>query len=257
MTAQSDQDRHARNRCPRQLLPGAADGAHPGDSGVVGRRRHSGRVLGSRLAHGHPEVDREGRPQVGRHMTPSTATTRSWSRSSTRKATMDSIVIIGGGVGGTIVANLVSRHLGDDIDDGPSGHGHRRVRPACLPARLHVHHVRQERPSNLSRPERTLLDDRVQLVVGDVDSIDERTQRSSRSPASASVYDHLVIASGSRIVPEEIPHFEQEAQHFYSRRRGPAAASSARCIQRRPDRGRHRGDALQVPACAARGGVSH
>jgi sulfide:quinone oxidoreductase len=29
-------------------------------------------------------------------------------------------------------------------------------------------------------------------------------------------YEQLVIASGSRIVPEEVPHFEQEAHHFYT-----------------------------------------
>jgi sulfide:quinone oxidoreductase len=29
-------------------------------------------------------------------------------------------------------------------------------------------------------------------------------------------YDYLVLATGSRILPEEIPYFEQEAHHFYT-----------------------------------------
>jgi sulfide:quinone oxidoreductase len=34
-------------------------------------------------------------------------------------------------------------------------------------------------------------------------------------PGEPLVYDWLVIATGARIVPEEIAHFDEEAQHFY------------------------------------------
>jgi sulfide:quinone oxidoreductase len=81
-----------------------------------------------------------------------------------------------------------------------------------------------EKPSNLQRPERSLLDDRVQLIVADVESIDEPTQTVRLLTGDRIGYDYLVIASGSRIVPEEIPFFEQEAHHFYS-------ADAAQCLR--------------------------
>src|SRR5660398_57956 len=37
-----------------------------------------------------------------------------------------------------------------------------------------------------------------------------------RDSGGALHYDQLVIATGSRIVPEAIEHFDQEAHHFYT-----------------------------------------
>src|SRR3990172_8287728 len=87
---------------------------------------------------------------------------------------MERILIIGGGVGGTIVANLVSRKLRRQIDAGEvevtvvDKLGNHVYQPGFMYITFG-----HERADKLQRPERSLLDDRVQLVVADVKRIDE------------------------------------------------------------------------------------
>ena len=127
------------------------------------------------------------------------------------------VLILGGGVGGTIVANLLARKLRRRIDAG-------EVEVTVLD-RLGSHVYQPgfmyiamggERAANLDRPERGLLDPRVSLVVGEVDGVDERTGIVSLTDGQRLGYDHLVLATGSRIVPEAIEHFDDQAHHFYS-----------------------------------------
>jgi sulfide:quinone oxidoreductase len=73
-----------------------------------------------------------------------------------------------------------------------------------------------ERAENLVRPERSLLDEEVQLQVGRISRIDEAKSLVEMADGSQINYDELVIATGSRIVPEEIEHFDKEAHHFYN-----------------------------------------
>jgi len=130
---------------------------------------------------------------------------------------MDRIVILGGGVGGTLVANLLVRKLRRRIDRGDAtvtvvdATGQHTYQPGFMYIAMGG-----ERASNLKRPERSLLDKRVSLVVGNVERVDEETRLVRLADGEAIGYDHLVLASGSRILPEEIPHFEEEAHHFYS-----------------------------------------
>jgi sulfide:quinone oxidoreductase len=130
---------------------------------------------------------------------------------------MQRILILGGGVGGTITANLLSRKLAREIDRGEV------VLTVVDRAGDHVYQpgfmyitFGHERASDLSRPERSLLDARIQLVVGEVERVEEATQTVRMVDADPLAYDHLVLATGSRIVPELIEHFDTEAQHFYS-----------------------------------------
>jgi sulfide:quinone oxidoreductase len=130
---------------------------------------------------------------------------------------MERILILGGGVGGTIVANLVSRKLRRLIDGGQLS--------VTVVDSLGVHVYQPgfmyitfggERAAKLERPERSLLDSRVQLVVGKALEIDTATRAVRLDSGEWLGYDHLVLATGSRIVPEEIENFTQEAHHFYS-----------------------------------------
>ncbi len=73
-----------------------------------------------------------------------------------------------------------------------------------------------ERAAKLARPERSLLDHRVQLVVGQVARVDEETRTVTLTDGMELAYDQLVLATGSRIVPEAIEHFDEEAHHFYT-----------------------------------------
>jgi sulfide:quinone oxidoreductase len=78
-----------------------------------------------------------------------------------------------------------------------------------------------ERPERLIRSERSLLDKNVDLVVDLVQKIDVEGSRVELASGEALHYDQLVIATGSRIVPETMDGFDQEAHHFYT-----AAASA-------------------------------
>src|SRR5207302_3715143 len=73
-----------------------------------------------------------------------------------------------------------------------------------------------ERAERLQRPERSLLDHRVALVVARVDRIRESRHVVELQDGLQLPYDQLVLATGSRIVPEAIPWFSQEAHHFYT-----------------------------------------
>jgi len=130
---------------------------------------------------------------------------------------MERILILGGGVGGTIVANLLSRKLRGRIDAGEA--------QVTVVDKLGAHVYQPgfmyitfggERAQRLQRPERSLLDERVELVVGEAAEINEELKTVRLDSGEWLGYDYLVLATGSRIVPEEIEHFEQEAHHFYS-----------------------------------------
>ena len=130
---------------------------------------------------------------------------------------MQRIVILGGGVGGTLTANLLVKRLRARIDRGdveitvvdPTG------QHVYQPGFMYIA-MGGERAANLERPERSLLDKRVSLVVGEVARVDAEHAVVTLVDGLPLSYDHLVIATGSRIVPEAIEHFDTEAQHFYT-----------------------------------------
>jgi sulfide:quinone oxidoreductase len=126
-------------------------------------------------------------------------------------------VILGGGVGGTLVANLLVRKLRYDIDRHEASvtlvdeMGQHVYQPGFMYIAMGG-----ERAEKLVRPERSLLDEEVQLQVGRAVRIDEAKSQVEMDDGSFIGYDELVIATGSRIVPEEIEHFGEEAHHFYN-----------------------------------------
>jgi len=130
---------------------------------------------------------------------------------------MKKVVILGGGVGGTIVANLVARKLKKQIDAGSASvtvvdsAGNHVYQPGFMYIAFG-----HERADKLTRPERSLLDDSVHLVIAEVMAIDEINQAIELESGVRLPYDELVLATGSRIVPDEIPNFATEAHHFYS-----------------------------------------
>jgi sulfide:quinone oxidoreductase len=130
---------------------------------------------------------------------------------------MQRVLVLGGGVGGTLVANLLSRRLKKSIDAG-------EARVTVVDERgAHVYQpgfmyiaMGGERAERLQRPERSLLDERVGLVVGRVTRVDEAERLVALEDGRELGWDQLVLATGSRIVPEAIEHFDAEAHHFYS-----------------------------------------
>ena len=130
---------------------------------------------------------------------------------------MDRVLILGGGVGGTLTANLLARRLRKRIDGGlvqltlVDQTGEHVYQPGFMYIAMGG-----ERAERLHRPEKSLLDRRVSLVVGEIARIDEATRTVQLVDGLALAWDQLVIATGSRIAPEEIEHFDEEAHHFYT-----------------------------------------
>jgi sulfide:quinone oxidoreductase len=130
---------------------------------------------------------------------------------------MQRIVILGGGVGGTLTANLLVKKLRKQIDAGDvevmvvDATGEHVYQPGFMYIAMGG-----ERAENLQRPERSLLDKRVTLLVGKVVKVDDVSRHVELEDGLVLGYDHLVLATGSRIVPEAIEHFAEEAHHFYT-----------------------------------------
>lgn len=130
---------------------------------------------------------------------------------------MDRIVILGGGVGGTLTANLLARRLRSRIDRN-------EVEVTLLDALgAHIYQpgfmyiaMGGEREERLSRPERSLLDAPVKLVIDTATRVDEASRTITLAGGGILPYDYLVLATGCRIVPETIEHFTEEAHHFYT-----------------------------------------
>ncbi len=130
---------------------------------------------------------------------------------------MQRILILGGGVGGTLTANLLVRKLKREIDRGQAevtvvdATGTHTYQPGFMYIAMGG-----ERAEKLQRPETSLLDSRVNLIVGQVAKVDEAARTVELTDGVRLVYDELVLATGSRIVPESIEHFAEEAHHFYT-----------------------------------------
>jgi len=130
---------------------------------------------------------------------------------------MHRVLILGGGVGGTLTANLLAKRLRRQLKAGEATitvvdqSGRHTYQPGFMYIAMGG-----ERAEKLQRPERGLLDPRVSLVVGEVERVDDAEQIVSLTNGERLAYDFLVLASGSRILPEAIEHFQSEAHHFYT-----------------------------------------
>ncbi|MCG6968117.1 MAG: NAD(P)/FAD-dependent oxidoreductase [Chromatiaceae bacterium] len=127
------------------------------------------------------------------------------------------ILIVGGGTGGTIVGNNLARRLAEEIRAG-------KVRITMLsasdkhmyqPGLLYVA-FGQMMPDELYRKQATLLESSIDFHVDPVTEFQLDQKRVRTQGGKTHEYDVLVIATGSRIVPEEIPGLSEGAETFYS-----------------------------------------
>lgn len=111
------------------------------------------------------------------------------------------VLVLGGGVGGTVVANLVAKELGDQarvtVVDTTGIHVYQ-------PGFLYVA-IGQEHPEALQRPEASLLRHEIKLVVDRATRVDTAAQKVLLASGRTLRYDELLLATGSRTVMEEVP----------------------------------------------------
>jgi sulfide:quinone oxidoreductase len=122
------------------------------------------------------------------------------------------VVVLGGGVGGTLAANLLSKELGTDV----------KV-TVVDPTGMHVYQpgflylaLGQANGRWLSRDERLLLRDDVELAVEEAALVDPRAGEVRMVRGGSLPYDYLVMATGARLVRDEVPGLVEGAHDFYS-----------------------------------------
>jgi sulfide:quinone oxidoreductase len=121
------------------------------------------------------------------------------------------ILILGGGIGGQVVANELRQLL-------PTEHRvtviERNVRHAFAPSFLWVM-TGDRRPEQVTRHLRDLLHPGVEVIEGHVDAIDIPNRR-VQLDRDAIAYDYLVVAVGAELAPESIPGLADAATTFYT-----------------------------------------
>jgi len=127
------------------------------------------------------------------------------------------ILVVGGGTAGTIVANNLARRLSAETRSG-------KVRITMLsasdrhmyqPGLLYVAFGHMT-PDQLYRDQASLLEPNIEFHVDPVKqfSLDKNQVRTESGKVHD--YDILVIATGSRMVPEETPGLTEGAEFFYT-----------------------------------------
>ena len=119
---------------------------------------------------------------------------------------MARIVILGGGTGGTMMANRLVKALprvgaadgwNVTVVDRDDLHVYQ---PGLLFLPFGTY-----RKEETLKPRRALLDPRVELRLGEIDRIDPAANVVSMVGGTKLAYDVLIVATGSRILPEETP----------------------------------------------------
>ena len=127
------------------------------------------------------------------------------------------IAIVGGGTGGTVLANDLADRLGTELDAGD-------VRVTLMnddpdhvykPVWLYVPFGQRE-PADGRRPLAELVDDAVDLRIDRVTDIDTDAQELQYREGGSEAYDHLVLATGSTLAPDEIPGLNDAGHDYYS-----------------------------------------
>lgn len=122
------------------------------------------------------------------------------------------VVVLGGGVGGTLLANLLDKELGGDVHvtvvDATGMHDYQ-------PGYLYVA-LGEASGHWLSRDERTLLRKGVDLAVEEAVRIHPDAQTVQLKRGGNLEWDYLVIATGARLVHDAIPGLAEGSHGFYS-----------------------------------------
>ncbi len=130
----------------------------------------------------------------------------------------DRVVIVGGGVGGTVTANRLVKKLSREIasetvdvtivTDNPNH--------VYKPTFFYVPFGDSE-PEDASRPLADLVDRRVGLVYDRVTDIDPSNKNLTLTDGETMGYDYLVVATGATPRPEDTPGLQadQDGHHFY------------------------------------------
>ncbi len=127
------------------------------------------------------------------------------------------ILVVGGGTGGTILANNLARRLAGEIRAG-------KVRLTMLsdsdrhmyqPGLLYVA-FGQMTPDQLYRDQASMLEPSIGFHVDAVTEFHLDKNQVKTKSGKTYEYDILAIATGARIVPQEVPGMSEGAENFFT-----------------------------------------
>ena len=127
------------------------------------------------------------------------------------------ILIVGGGMGGTILGNNLARRLAPELRAGKvqltmlSASDKHMYQPGLLYLALG-----RMTPDELYRDQASLLEPGIDFQVDPVETFELDQNRVKTKGGKTHGYDLLVIATGSRPVPEMIPGLAEHAETFYT-----------------------------------------
>jgi sulfide:quinone oxidoreductase len=136
------------------------------------------------------------------------------------------VVVVGGGTAGTVLVNHLAETVRPEIDRGDVEVVLVNDSPEHVykPTWLYVP-FGEKTPADAKRPLDELVDRRVDLRIDRVTGVDTDSKRvtfeTDRDPLA---YDHLVLAMGAQVTPEETPGLAEGGHHFY----GPEATEELR-----------------------------
>ena len=127
------------------------------------------------------------------------------------------ILIVGGGMGGTILANSLARRLTAELKAG-------KARITMLSASdKHMYQpgllylaIGRMTPDELYRDQASLLEPGIEFHVDPVEEFMLDNNRVKTKSGKLVDYDIMVIATGSRMYPEGIPGLAENAELFYT-----------------------------------------
>ena len=129
----------------------------------------------------------------------------------------EEILIVGGGTGGSVLANRLTDRLDSAIDAGEA-----RVTVVndgeyqyYKPTYLYVPFGKKT-VEDAKRPLDDLLNRRVRLVNDRVTTLDTEGKTVDLESGTRLDYDHLVLATGTSVVPDEVPGLAEGGHHFYA-----------------------------------------
>ena len=135
------------------------------------------------------------------------------------------IAIVGGGTGGTVLANRLADDLQPELESGDvevilisDGEDH-----VYKPTFLYVPFGKKT-VDDARRPLADLVDRRIDVRNDRVEGIDTDSKRLSLRDGRALRYDYLTLGLGAQVVPDELDGLAEDGHHFY----GPEGAQRLR-----------------------------